>query len=282
LKKLIIFLLLGCAHAGAAWADFKLHDAVVQGALVRGEVAVGDKVFLDGAEVRVAPNGQFVFGIGRDRTHYVSITVHHANGSREELSFDVAPRQFNIERIDGLPPKTVTPPESWLARRKIENGRVAKGRAQSRDNLNWQEGFILPSKGRYSGFYGSQRILNGKPRSPHYGIDIAAPTGTPVLAPAGGVVTLAAPDFLLEGGIIIIDHGYGVTSTLFHLESVDVAEGDVIAQGAQIGTVGATGRATGPHVDWRINWGKVRVDPMLVLPKDQWPDVTKKSFVVIR
>ena len=124
---------------------------------------------------------------------------------------------------------------------------------------------MLPAQGRISGVYGSQRILNGEPRSPHYGLDVAAPIHTPVMAPLGGIITLAEPDFLLEGGIIIIDHGFGVSSTVFHLQSVDVIVGQPVQKGEQIGTIGATGRASGPHVDWRVNWGKVRLDPGLLV-----------------
>ena len=145
---------------------------------------------------------------------------------------------------------------------------VREARSFKTDDLAWLSGFIRPAEGRFSGFYGSQRILNGKPRSPHYGLDIAGPTGTPIIAPASGVVRLAVPDFLLEGGIVIIDHGFGVTSTLFHMNSVDVKKGQAVRQGEQIGTIGQTGRASGPHVDWRVNWGNVRLDPILLIKPD--------------
>ncbi|MCG8506759.1 MAG: M23 family metallopeptidase, partial [Sphingomonadales bacterium] len=133
------------------------------------------------------------------------------------------------------------------------------------ERMDWAAGFVWPAIGRVSGVYGSQRILNGEPRFPHYGLDVAAPTGAPVVAPNSGRVVLAEPDFLLEGGIVIIDHGFGVTSTLFHLSSVDVAVGQEVARGQRIGAVGATGRASGPHVDWRVNWNKVRLDPELLI-----------------
>jgi len=241
-----------------------LDAAPVQGALITGHVPDGSSLSFQGQDVKIAPGGGFVVGIGRDDVGDIRLDLTVGDTTCSHVAAIVS-RDFRVERIDGLPPKTVTPPASWTARRKVENGRVRKARAENTDDLFWQAGFILPASGRFSGFYGSQRILNGKPRTPHYGLDIAAPTGTPVVAPAGGTVRLADPDFLLEGGIVIIDHGFGVTSTLFHLNSVSVAEGAVIAQGDPIGTIGATGRATGPHVDWRINWGNVRVDPGLLI-----------------
>ena len=181
---------------------------------------------------------------------------------------NIAEQVYDIERVDGLPPKTVTVPEEEKIRRAKETGMVRKARDTNTDALDWVGGFSLPAEGRISGVYGSQRILNGEPRWPHYGLDIAAPVGTDVKAPAGGVIRLAEPDFLLEGGIIILDHGFGVTSTLMHLSSVDVAQGQRVERGDVIAKLGATGRATGPHVDWRINWGSVRLDPALALNMD--------------
>ncbi len=237
----------------------------MQGGLVWGQVDAGAEILLDGEAVYVGPQGHFVFGFNRDAASQASLVIVKRNGQRISEFLNIKQRKFNIERVDGLPPKTVTPPPEWVARRKKETGLVRKGRAARTEQLDWLAGFIRPAAGRYSGFYGSQRILNGKPRSPHYGLDIAGPVGEKVVAPAAGVVTLAASDFLLEGGIVIIDHGFGVSSTLFHMNSVDVQEGQRIEQGEKIGTIGAKGRASGPHVDWRINWGKVRLDPLLVI-----------------
>lgn len=242
------------------------YQFFTQGGIVFGQAEPGETVRLNGSPVKTAPDGRFVIGFSRDATGSVELQYGRSDGSvRTSETYEIRSRDFDIERIDGLPPKTVTPPKDWLEQRKNERARVASARQYKTDDMDWADGFVAPATGRYSGFYGSQRILNGKPRSPHYGIDIANKTGTPVTAPAGGTVRLAAPDFLLEGGIVIIDHGFGVTSTLFHLDTVTVSEGDRIEQGAPIGTIGATGRATGPHVDWRINWGSVRLDPGLVL-----------------
>lgn len=245
-----------------------LNGSAAQGGMMWGTVEPGTKVFLDGQPLAVHETGVFVFGFGRDAAASAQLRIQYENGNNETIEIPVGDREFNIERVNGLPPKTVTPPPEWRERRAEETGRVRSARAVLMPEVLWLNGFLKPAEGRFSGFYGSQRILNGEPRSPHYGLDIAAKTGTPIYAPAGGVVRLAAPDFLLEGGIVIIDHGLGVTSTLFHMETVTVSEGERIDQGDQIGTIGATGRATGPHVDWRINWKSVRLDPLLLIEKE--------------
>jgi len=235
-----------------------------QGALVICQLNPGDTLWFDGQKVAVARDGLTVFGVGRDQAEGMLI-IASGKGKRLEKQLKFAPRVYRIEKVNGLPPKTVTMPDAWKARRKTETGRVKAARARVTGEQYWRTGFMRPAEGRISGVYGSQRILNGKPRSPHYGLDIAADVGTPVSAPAGGTVRLAAADFLLEGGIVIIDHGHGVTSTLFHMDSVTVKEGDTVEAGAQIGTIGAKGRASGPHVDWRINWRHVRLDPGLAI-----------------
>ena len=243
----------------------ELSGTASQGGMLWGKVAAGTKVTLDGEPVKVGPAGNFVIGFGRDAGPKARLALMHADGTGEEQVIEVKARHFDIERVDGLPPKTVTPPPEWRKRRAKETGMVREARSVATDQLDWLTGFVRPAEGRFSGFYGSQRILNGEPRSPHYGLDIAGPTGTPIVAPAGGIVRLAVPDFLLEGGIVIIDHGFGVTSTLFHMNSVDVKKGQTVKQGEQIGTIGKTGRASGPHVDWRVNWGNVRLDPILLI-----------------
>ena len=270
-RFLVVLSLLASSFAVSADGDLSLQGDLVQGALILGQTQPGATVSLDGEPLAVTPDGRFVFGFSRDAGPSAALRVVLPGGKTIDRTMTIEKRGYQIERVDGLPPKTVTPPAEWLERRKMETGRVRKGRADMRDLLHWTTGFIKPAEGRYSGFYGSQRILNGQPRTPHYGLDIAAPENTPVNAPAAGVVTLADPDFLLEGGIVIIDHGYRVTSTLFHMNDVTVKEGDVVTQGQQIGLMGAKGRATGSHVDWRINWGNVRLDPALVLPEPDKP-----------
>ena len=264
MKFIVTFLAFLFAFATAATA-IDLQGTPSQGGMVWGQVEAGSEMTLDGTRIKVGPSGNFVFGFSRDAAARAMLVTLRPDGSRTEQTIDIAQRTFDIERVEGLPPKTVTPPPEWRDRRKIETGRVRGARAENTDALLWLAGFKKPAEGRFSGFYGSQRILNGKPRSPHYGLDIAAPVGTPIYAPAGGTVRLAASDFLLEGGIIIIDHGFGVTSTLFHMNSVDVQEGAEVARGDRIGTIGAKGRASGPHVDWRVNWGAVRLDPLLLI-----------------
>ncbi len=242
-----------------------LSGTPAQGGMVWGVTEPGAVVTLDGEAVMVGADGNFVLGFGRDAGASAELVITHAGGARETQTITIKDRHFDIERVDGLPPKTVTPPPEWQERRARETGMVREARSHLTGALDWLKGFIRPAEGRISGFYGSQRILNGQPRSPHYGLDIAAPIGTRIGAPAAGIIRLAVPDFLLEGGIVIIDHGFGVTSTLFHMNSVDVKVGDTVEQGQQIGTVGKKGRASGPHVDWRVNWRNVRLDPILLI-----------------
>lgn len=268
MEKICAYLLLILCWSVSLNAAPALNGQAVQGGMMWGTVPADTKVWLDDQPVAVHDSGAFVFGFGRDARLSAALKFEYADGDAELLDLQIKDREFNIERVNGLPPKTVTPPPEWRERRQVETGRVRSARAVNMPETLWLGGFKKPAEGRFSGFYGSQRILNGKPRSPHYGLDIAAATGTPVYAPAGGVVRLAAPDFLLEGGIVIIDHGLGVTSTLFHLDTVTVKEGERVEQGEDIGTIGATGRATGPHVDWRVNWKSVRLDPLLLIEKD--------------
>lgn len=242
-----------------------LKGSFVQGGMVWGIAQKGASITLDGNPVFVGEEGHFVFGFSRDNPPQSVLKIINSDGSVEESKIDVSPQSYNIERVNGLPPKTVTIPEEERKRRVVETGKVRVARAHKTITLNWMDDFIWPAKGRVSGVYGSQRVLNGEPRSPHYGLDIAGPVHTPIYAPQGGEVVLAEPDFLLEGGIVIIDHGFQIYSTLFHMQSVDVKLGQKIKQGEQIGTIGEKGRASGPHVDWRINWGNVRLDPQLLL-----------------
>ncbi|WP_020400903.1 M23 family metallopeptidase [Kordiimonas gwangyangensis] len=264
LSNFIVATLMAVASTNLAQA-VDLSGTASQGGMLWGKVAAGTKVSLDGEPVKVGLEGNFVIGFGRDAGPEAKLALLHADGTAEEQVIEVKKRHFDVEQVDGLPPKTVTPPPEWHERRVKETGMVREARSVATDQLDWLAGFVRPAEGRFSGFYGSQRILNGVPRSPHYGLDIAGPIGRPIVAPAGGIVRLAVPDFLLEGGIVIIDHGFGVTSTLFHMNSVDVEKGQSVKQGEQIGTIGKTGRASGPHVDWRVNWGNVRLDPILLI-----------------
>jgi murein DD-endopeptidase MepM/ murein hydrolase activator NlpD len=159
----------------------------------------------------------------------------------------------------------VTPSEADLARIRADAAKVAAARAIDRPEPPFESGYAWPARGIITGVYGSQRILNGEPRRPHFGIDIAAPTGTPVTAAADGVVAMA-DDLYFTGGTVILNHGYGLTTTYSHMQDVWVVEGQALRQGEPLGTVGATGRATGAHLDWRVNWFDQRLDPALLVP----------------
>lgn len=237
-----------------------------QGGLVRAQVASGSRVTVDGEQVRVDDQGRFVFGFHRDDPDEVRVRVRQPDGSEGEFRYPVTQREYQVQRIDGLPGGMVSPPEDVLARIRAEAQRVSKARDHDMPSAIAGGDFLWPTEGRISSVYGSQRILNGEPRQPHFGLDIAAPTGTPVRATESGVVRMADGDLYFTGGTIIIDHGHGVSSTYLHLSRLDVAEGDSVARGDTIGAVGATGRATGPHLCFRFNWFDKRLDPALLLP----------------
>ncbi len=249
-----------------AWGgELHLEGDFMQGGLVFGSTLPGAKVRLGERQVRVSPAGRFVIGFGRDAESVAELAVTAPDGETTIYDLDIEDRQYRVQRIDGLPPKMVTPPEEVLARIRRENAEIARVRKFDSATPYYEEGFIWPARGRISGVYGSQRILNGQPRRPHYGIDIAAPTGTAVVAPAGGVVTLAEEDLYYTGGTLIIDHGHGLSSAFLHMDSLAVSLGQEVKRGDPIGTVGASGRATGPHLDWRINWFNRRIDPALLV-----------------
>jgi exodeoxyribonuclease VII large subunit len=264
-KLLGLALLLALGISGNANAGtLALDGAPEQGGLVRGKVDPGAQVTLDGKALRVAPDGKFIFGFGRDAPAKAVLDVAFADGSRTHRDLAVAPRQWDIRRLEGLPPEQVTPDPVLVARINRETQKATEARATDSDALFFETPLLWPAHGRISGVYGSQSILNGAPRAPHYGVDVAAPPGSPVIAAASGTVTLAEPDFFLTGKTIIIDHGYGLSTTYMHLSSLAVRVGDKVAARDVIGAVGATGRVTGPHLDWRVNWYQVRLDPQRV------------------
>ncbi len=243
----------------------QLTGEAVQGGLMQGRVPSGSTVLIDGEPVRVSPDGLFLVGFHRDENAAQTVKAVLPDGGEVEQVIAPQPRQYKIERIDGLPPKKVTPPPEALARIQAESAQVKEVRRLDAPRTDFANGFQWPVHGRISGVYGSQRILNGEPRRPHFGIDIAAPTGTPVSAPADGLVTMAHPDMYFSGATLILDHGHGLSSSFLHLDSITVSEGQRVRQGEQIGTVGASGRATGPHLDWRINLFNRRLDPQLLV-----------------
>ena len=237
----------------------------IQGHFIIGKTEPNTKVLIGKKEVKVSKNGYFVFGIDRDRKFDVLITKIF-NGNKEKIIKKVFKRKYKIQRIDGLDESKVTPPEEVYKRIKEENNRIGEARAINSDLVFFKDKFIMPVEGNTTGIYGSQRILNGKPKWPHYGIDIAAKQGTNIKSSGTGVVTMAEDDLYYTGGTIIMDHGHGISTIYSHLETVIVSVGDKINQGDIIGTVGSTGRSTGPHLDFRINWFQTRLDPMSVLP----------------
>ena len=261
----LLFGLLGLFGGAAAAGALDLQGEFQQGGLVQGYVDPGSEVRLGDRQVRVSPDGYFVIGFGRDAPRESELLVTFPDGRQEIRRLAIAQRDYNVQRIDGLPPSKVTPPEDVLTRIRAENAKIAEARAVDRPEAFFQGGFEWPVTGRISGVYGSQRILNGEPRRPHFGIDIAAPEGTDVRAPAEGVVSLVEEDLYFTGGTIILDHGHGLTSAFLHMKDLFVRPGDHVARGTVIGTVGSTGRSTGPHLDWRINWFKERLDPALLV-----------------
>ena len=236
----------------------------VQGHFILGKTKPESKIIIDKKEIKVSKDGFFVFGIDRDRKFDFLITII-SRGKKEKITKKVFKRKYKIQRIDGLPENKVTPPEEVYKRIKKENNAIGEARAINSDLIFFKNKFIMPVEGIITGVYGSQRILNGKPRWPHYGIDIAANKGTMILSSGTGVVTMAEEDLYYTGGTIIMDHGHGISTIYSHLENVLVSVGDKINQGGVIGTVGSTGRSTGPHLDFRINWFQTRLDPMSVL-----------------
>lgn len=247
-------------------APLALQGDLVQGGLVFGETDPGNRVFLDGAPIRVSRDGHFLLGFGRDATLEHRLDVKRRDQTLVRRILTIAKREYDIQRIDGLPPAKVTPPKHEWERIRQETAMVKRARLRDDPRTDFLGGFIWPAQGKISGVYGSQRILNGEPRRPHFGVDIAAPVGTPVYAPADGIVTLAHPDMYYSGGTLILDHGHRLSSSFLHLNRLLVKEGQRVKQGEPIAEIGATGRVTGPHVDWRINLRDARLDPQLLVP----------------
>ncbi|WP_140720419.1 M23 family metallopeptidase [Pseudomonas sp. Hp2] len=258
------------AHAQVAPADARVvfPASASQGALVIGKVPPGSRVEYAGRSLRVSGYGSVVFGIGRNEQGPVQVRIVRPDGGSETASIAVAPRDWPVEYVNGVPPKTVNPPPEIAERIRREQAQVTAARERDDARTDFAQPFIWPVRGRISGRFGNARVYNGQAAgSGHSGMDIAAPAGTPVKAPAAGVVTFAAPDLYLTGGTLLLDHGFGVSSNFLHLSRIDVKAGDRVEQGQVIGAVGATGRATGPHLHWGMNWFDVRIDPLLVLER---------------
>ena len=289
-KAVIIFCLTLIPFCSCLYADTlllksaQLDGHFVQGGLVIGKTLPGNKVFFSGQPVRVSPQGDFIIGFHRDEPQQVALKITNADNQKLlNTLLIIRKRQFQIQRIEGLPPAKVTPRKPViLARIKKEQQLAKQARTLDDERLDFLMPFIWPTIGPITGVYGSQRILNGKPKWPHYGVDIAVPVGTDVIAPAGGIVTLAHPDMFYSGGTLIVDHGHGLSSAFLHLSKLRVKKGQVVKQGDVIAEVGATGRVTGAHLDWRMNLFKRRIDPQLLVPPmaevlANMPDVSHTS-----
>lgn len=244
----------------------------IQGGMILGKTDPSNQLEFLGKPVRLNKQGEFVVGLGRDAKSPVILIEKTPAGDVKEYSFDVEQREYNEQRIEGVPQRTVDIPEEALVRIRKEVRLTKAARQVDTDLTHFLQAFEWPIRGIVTGVYGSRRVYNGVPKRPHYGIDIAAPQGTPVKAPAAGVITLVHENMYFSGGTIIMDHGHGISSTFIHLHKSHVKEGDVVEQGQVIAEVGSTGRSTGPHLDWRMNWFNQRLDPQLLMDTSPEPE----------
>ena len=260
-KILFIFILFFSTQLYAV----EFQGKFIQGHFIIGKTEPETKVWIDKKKVKITPDGFFVFGLGRDRKYDVVITLNK-DGNKQKIVKKVQKRKYNIQKIDGLEEKKVTPPEEVYERIKRENKWIGEARALDSNLTFFTKKFIVPVKNAIiSGVYGSQRILNGKPKWPHYGLDFAADKGTKIKAMLDGTATLAEPDLFYTGGTLIFDHGHGISTLYMHMKKILAKKGQKVKQRDIIGTVGSTGRATGPHLDVRLNWFQTRLDPATVL-----------------
>jgi hypothetical protein len=243
----------------------ELDGNYVQGGLLFGKVSTGSTVVFDGREIRVSGQGDFIVGFNRDEPESVPLVVTWPDGEMVRKSLHVEQREYDIQYIEGVPQETVTPPPEAMERIIREAEQIGATRKHDDARQDFMVDWQWPLTGRISGVYGSQRFYNGEPKRPHYGVDVPGPVGTPVHAPAPGLVTLSNPDTFYSGGLVILDHGHGLSSAFLHLSKVLVDVDQRIEQGALIGEVGVQGRATGPHLDWRMNLFERRIDPQLLV-----------------
>ena len=265
--KAFLFLFLLFSAPLFSHAEPLLTGSFSQGGLLRGQVTPGTRLYYGERQLKVSADGQFILGFGRDAAPRQSLTLITPDGQVLARELQIEQRSYQIERIDGISKRMMEPSSEDLQRIRSEAKQAKIARQTDSEQTHFADTFIWPVTGRISGVYGSQRILNGEPRRPHFGVDIAAPTGTPVIAPAAGQVTLAHQGMFFSGKTLIIDHGHGLSSSFLHLDKILVKEGQLVGQGEKIATVGATGRVTGAHLDWRINWFVERLDPALLVPK---------------
>ena len=263
MKKFCFFILILFFTKTSFAVEFQ--GKFIRGHFIIGKTELNTKVLIDKKEVRVTDDGFFAFGISRDRKYNIVITLNK-DGNKQKIVKKIFKRKYNIQRIDGLPEEKVTPPEEVYERIKKENKLIGSARNIDSNLTYFKNKFTAPIENTIiTGVYGSQRILNGKPKWPHYGLDFAADEGTKIEAMLDGVVTLAEPDLYYSGGTLIFDHGHGISTLYMHMQKIFVKKGQKIKQGDIIGTVGSTGRATGAHLDVRLNWFQTRLDPETVL-----------------
>jgi murein DD-endopeptidase MepM/ murein hydrolase activator NlpD len=266
----VLLFLLSMPLAGAVdGVRLELEGSILQGGLLVARTEPGAAVEVDGRQVRVSPQGVFLVGAARDEEGPLAVIVTTLDRRTASASVSVSPRKYRIQRIDGLPAEKVTPPADVLERIRREAAMTRAARERDEERTDFLSGFEWPLEGPITGVYGSQRILNGEPRRPHFGVDVAGPVGTPVRAPADAVVSLVHADMYYSGGTLVMDHGHGLSSTFIHLSRILVAEGDRVEKGQVVAEVGATGRVTGPHLDWRMNLFDVRLDPQLLVEPRQ-------------
>lgn len=247
-------------------AQVNLQGKLEQGALMRGHVPAGTQVALNGEAIKVTSDGNFAFGFDRDGELSQQLTLIYPSGLTEVKPLTLTKREYDIQSVKGISSKIMKPDPVAQQRAAKDSAQVKAARASFSNQTAFMQEFIWPLTGRISGVYGSQRIYNDVPGNPHFGVDVAAKTGTVVVAPADGVISLSVPDMFYSGGTMVIDHGYGVSSSFLHLSKLYVKTGEVVKQGQAVAEVGSTGRANGPHLDWRVNWYQMRLDPTTIVP----------------
>ena len=249
----------------SAQAEIQLSGEMVQGALIIGKTQANNTVMLNKQSLPVSIQGDYVFAFSRDDKTQYTLTVTSPSGEIEQKKFMPAAREYKISRVEGISKKIMNPNKKAQTRSAQDRAAIVKVRKISSDLTDFSQGFVAPRSSRITGVYGSQRFYNGIAKNPHYGVDYAGQIGAPVKAPASGKIILWVPDMFYSGGTLVIDHGHGITSNFLHLSASLVRVGDEVKQGQVIAKVGNSGRVTGPHLDWRMNWHNVRFDPQLAM-----------------
>jgi murein DD-endopeptidase MepM/ murein hydrolase activator NlpD len=267
LKKFYALLVVGLSLLPIinAQAEIQLSGEMKQGGLIVGKTKATNTVTLNDKVLTVSPQGDYVFAFSRDDTKQYTLTVTSPTGTIETQTFTPKKREYKISRVEGISKTIMNPNTKANIRAGEDRAAMVKVRKISSDLTDFSQGFIAPRSSRITGVYGSQRFYNGVPKNPHFGVDYAGPIGAPVKAPASGTVLLWVPDMFYSGGTLVIDHGHGITSNFLHLSASLVKAGDKVEQGQVVAKVGNSGRVTGPHLDWRMNWHSVRFDPELAM-----------------